>query len=114
MITPSSFGSCSRVSGGGKNRAGPANPTGDALLLHMGSVKKRLPSISMSRVEWPTHIIPSPFSEIGDGLKELTEKSNSPEGSRVSLSENQRFMVSQVVPSFITTVGTGFLNLPFL
>src|SRR5580704_4405000 len=56
----SSGGRFSIATGGGWNRRGPANETGDTRSPQTGSVRTRRPSISSSVVEWPSHVTRSP------------------------------------------------------
>src|SRR5688500_6371006 len=62
MITASRGGRSAKAIGGWKNLLGPKFCVNDTLLLHTGSVNIRLPSISISRLEWPTHVTLKPLA----------------------------------------------------
>src|ERR1044072_3110763 len=49
-----------KATGAGKKRCGPMKPEKEARLLHTGSVNKRNPSTSISKLECPTQVIRNP------------------------------------------------------
>src|SRR5882672_8235175 len=115
MMIASSSGNADKGKGGGKNRFGPANETKEARLLHTGSVSMRIPSISISTLECPIHVMRNPLA--GVFRKIVASVINGPGlivGTTSSFDTIYCQRVYHKVPGSINTVGTGFKNsLPF-
>jgi hypothetical protein len=62
MATASMRGTSANGSGAGKNRTGPKNETGEQRSLQIGSRRILAPSISISTVLWPIHVVRSPLA----------------------------------------------------
>src|SRR6266487_6535835 len=97
--------------GAAKKRFGPINEENDALSLHTGSVKMRLPSISVNRLECPIHVMRSPDAGIVLYTAISVEKGpNTCLGIVSSLLVKYFHMIESMLPPVDISVGTGFKN----
>src|SRR6266536_3539149 len=96
---------------GGAKRCGPINEANEALSLHTGSVKMRLPSISINKLECPIHVMRNP--DAGAVLYTATSVENGPNtcfGIVSFLLVKNFHIIKSMLPPVDNSVGTGFKN----
>src|SRR5256885_16993578 len=111
MMTASRGGNSFNDKGAAKKRFGPISEENDALSLHTGSIKMRLSSISINKLECPIHVTRSP--DAGTVLYTLVSVAKGPNicrGIVSALLVKHFHIIKSMLPPVEISVGTGFKN----